>query len=74
MGLITPASWRYFWLLSEGTQNTVPYCQKYTSTDFFFGDFAHWEGKQSMISKNKPVSSLIFYARDNHDIMLGIQR
>jgi len=23
------------------TQNTVPYCQKYTPTDCFFGDFAH---------------------------------
>jgi len=21
----------------------VPYCQKYTPTDCFFGDFAHWE-------------------------------
>jgi len=26
------------------TQNTVPYCQKYTPTDCIFGDFAHWEG------------------------------
>jgi len=25
-----------------GTQNTVSYCQKYTHTDCFFGDFAHW--------------------------------
>jgi len=25
-----------------GTQNTVPYCQKYTPTDYFFGDFTHW--------------------------------
>jgi len=23
-----------------GTQNTVPYCQKCTPTDCFFGDFA----------------------------------
>jgi len=23
------------------TQNTLPYCQKYTPTDGFFGDFAH---------------------------------
>jgi len=28
---------------SAGTQNTVPCCQKYTLTDGFFGDFAHWE-------------------------------
>jgi len=21
----------------------VPYCQKYTLTDYFFGDLAHWE-------------------------------
>jgi len=26
-----------------GTQNTVPYCQKYTPTDCFFGYFAHWD-------------------------------
>jgi len=27
----------------RGTQNTVPYCQKYTPTDnALFGDFAHW--------------------------------
>jgi len=25
-----------------GTQNTVQHCQKYTPTDSFFGDFAHW--------------------------------
>jgi len=25
-----------------GTQNTVPYSQKYALTDCFFGDFAHW--------------------------------
>jgi len=25
-----------------GTQNTVPYCQKYTPTDCFLGDFARW--------------------------------
>jgi len=25
------------------TQNTAPYCQKYTPTDRFFRDFAHWE-------------------------------
>jgi len=24
-------------------QNTVSRCQKYTPTDSFFGDFAHWE-------------------------------
>jgi len=29
-------------LLIFGTQNTVQYCQKYTSTDYFFGDFSHW--------------------------------
>jgi len=23
--------------------NTVPYCQKYTSTDCVFGDFVHWK-------------------------------
>jgi len=23
--------------------STVPYCQKYTPADCFFGDFAHWE-------------------------------
>jgi len=28
-----------------GTQNTVPYCQRYTPTYCFFGDFAHWENK-----------------------------
>jgi len=22
--------------------HTVPYCQKHTPTDCFFGDFAHW--------------------------------
>jgi len=27
----------------KGTQNTVPYCQKYTPTDFFFRNFAHWD-------------------------------
>jgi len=26
---------------SFGTQNTVLYCQNYTPTDYFFGDFAH---------------------------------
>jgi len=25
-----------------GTQNTMPYCQKYTPTCCFFGDFAHY--------------------------------
>jgi len=29
------------------TQNTVPCCQKYTSIDSFFGDFAHWDGDGS---------------------------
>jgi len=24
------------------TQNTVPYCQKFTPTHCFFSDFAHW--------------------------------
>jgi len=28
-------------------QNTVPYCQKYTPTDFF-GDFAHWESSEAL--------------------------
>jgi len=27
---------------SFGTENTVPYCHKYTPTDCFLGDFAHW--------------------------------
>jgi len=27
--------------IANGTQNTVPCCQKYASTDCFFGDFAH---------------------------------
>jgi len=26
-----------------GTQITVPYSQKYTPTDSFFGDFSHWD-------------------------------
>jgi len=29
---------------SFGTQITVLYCQKYTSTDCFYDDFAHWAG------------------------------
>jgi len=31
-----------FSLLRGNTQNTVPYCQKYTPKDCFFGDFARW--------------------------------
>jgi len=27
----------------NGTQITVLYCQKYTPTDGFFGDFTHWD-------------------------------
>jgi len=27
-------------------QNTVPYWQKYTPKDYFFGDFAHWVNSQ----------------------------
>jgi len=29
-----------------GTQNTVPYCQKYTPIDCSFGNFDHWDVKQ----------------------------
>jgi len=30
-------------LYKFGTQNTVPYCKKYTPTDCLFGDFGHWD-------------------------------
>jgi len=26
----------------KNTEGAVPYCQKYTPTDCFFGEFAHW--------------------------------
>jgi len=33
----------------------VPYCQKYTPTDCFFGEFAHWEGTTHLIYGGKTV-------------------
>jgi len=35
--IVKKTVWRSAFLL-----NTVPYCQKYTPTDCFFDDFAHW--------------------------------
>jgi len=46
MSTLNKILWHSRWAKSPknslGTQNTVPYCQKYTLTECFFGDFAHW--------------------------------
>jgi len=36
----------------------VPYCQKYTATDCFFGDFSHWGSPYDFLSlsSDPPVS------------------
>jgi len=32
-----------------------PYCQKYTPTDRFFGDFDHWEDGRVSVSAVNPI-------------------
>jgi len=41
--------------LGGSTQNTVPCCQKYTPTDYFFGDFAHWV----IVTVTRPIFSSV---------------
>jgi len=36
------SSLKEYYLLNSALKKTVPCCQKYTPTDGFFGDFAHW--------------------------------
>ena len=44
----------YFYLI--GTQNTIPFCQKYTPTDTFLSDFAGWDKALLVNSKGTEKS------------------
>jgi len=63
------------------SQNTVPYCQKYTTTDYFFDDFSIYntEGQSTISEKKKEKGKqtfvkgfllfviLIFFVHSSHE-------